>query len=287
MTDMVQEKTQETEKVSDGAREEDKATDTLVFNENELKSALEALLFVTDEPVNVLTLADAIQVNQKHVERALIRLQEELQEQNRGIQLREIAGGWRLVTHPVFHELIESYIASWDTKKLSQAALETLSIVAYCQPITRNEISSIRGVSSDSSVNSLLEKGLLREVGVQDTPGNPVLYGTSKLFLEKFGLKKVSDLPSLESFAPDEETKALISERLRVVKVDESSIVQTKEEIQSQTFDLSQIEFDNDYALESENQNEDAMQSLLKDALASSVGVVDKINFDELIFEDE
>ena len=89
--------------------------------------------------------------------------------------------------------------------------IEVYSIVAYCQPVTRNEISSIRGVSSDSSVNSLLEKGLLREAGVQDSPGNPALYGTSKAFLEKFGLKNVSELPPLEGFAPDDETKALIA----------------------------------------------------------------------------
>ena len=82
-------------------------------------------------------------------------------------------------------------MVSWDTRRLSQAALETLAVVAYCQPITRNGVASVRGVSSDSSINSLVEKGLLREAGTQDAPGNPVLYATTRTFLEKFGLRSV------------------------------------------------------------------------------------------------
>lgn len=285
------------------------------FNDQQLKGALEALLFVTDEPVNVLTLADVLQIDPAKVEEILLTLQEELLSANRGIQLREVAGGWRLVTHPIYHELIESYVASWDTRKLSQAALETLAIIAYCQPVTRNEISSIRGVSSDSSVNSLMEKGLLREAGVQDAPGNPVLYATSKAFLEKFGLKNTSELPPLESFAPDEETKALIAERLRVVKISTEGAmgagevegargaegaagVEGAERIEgtggapspdkaSEGASQSALEFGQSESAEHSDAVQQAMRSVMADALASSAGVVDKIDFDNLVFEED
>lgn len=268
--------------VSDGA-----AVQGFGFSDTEIKGAIEALLFVTDEPVNILTLADAIQIDPRKVEEALVSLQDELLHENRGIQLREVAGGWRLVTHPVYHELIERYVSSWDTRKLSQAALETLAIVAYCQPVTRNEISSIRGVSSDSSVNSLLEKGLLREAGVQDSPGNPALYGTSKAFLEKFGLKNVSELPPLEGFAPDDETKALIAERLRVVRITEDEVPMPSEgATASLTSSTHGVSFE-ESSEESERLAQNAMHTMLNDALASTAGVVDKINFDELVFEED
>lgn len=268
--------------VSDGA-----AVQGFGFSDTEIKGAIEALLFVTDEPVNILTLADAIQIDPRKVEEALVSLQDELLHANRGIQLREVAGGWRLVTHPVYHELIERYVTSWDTRKLSQAALETLAIVAYCQPVTRNEISSIRGVSSDSSVNSLLEKGLLREAGVQDSPGNPALYGTSKAFLEKFGLKNVSELPPLEGFAPDDETKALIAERLRVVRITEDEVPMPSEGATASLASSAHGVSFEEGSEESERLAQNAMHTMLNDALVSTAGVVDKINFDELVFEED
>ena len=268
--------------VSDGA-----AVQGLGFSDTEIKGAVEALLFVTDEPVNILTLADAIQIDPRKVEEALVSLRDELLHANRGIQLREVAGGWRLVTHPVYHELIERYVTSWDTRKLSQAALETLAIVAYCQPVTRNEISSIRGVSSDSSVNSLLEKGLLREAGVQDSPGNPALYGTSKAFLEKFGLKNVSELPPLEGFAPDDETKALIAERLRVVRITEDEVPMPSEGATASLASSAHVVSFEEGSEESERLAQNTMHTMFNDALASTAGVVDKINFDELVFEED
>ena len=109
---------------------------------------------------------------------------------------------------------------SWDTRKLSAAAMETLAIVAYTQPVTRAGVASVRGVNSDSSINSLVEKGLVREVGTEDAPGNPVLYGTTRGFLEKFGLHSPADLPDLADFAPDAETRRLITERLSATRKD-------------------------------------------------------------------
>ena len=188
------------------------------LQEDQLKGALEAMLFVTDEPVGTIALADMLEVEPAEVERALVDLRAQLEEENRGIQLREVAGGWRLATHPAYHELIERYVLSWDTRKLSQAAMETLAIVAYSQPVTRAGVASVRGVNSDSSLNSLVEKGLVREAGTADAPGNPTLYATTRAFLEKFGLRSVADLPDLDQFAPDDDTRAFIRERLSATR---------------------------------------------------------------------
>ncbi|WP_172135408.1 SMC-Scp complex subunit ScpB, partial [Adlercreutzia sp. ZJ473] len=187
---------------------------------DQVRGAVEAMLFVTDEPVGTITLAEMLECDVALVEDALVSLRDALEFENRGIQLREVAGGWRLFTHPAYHELVEKYVLSWDTRKLSAAAMETLAIVAYTQPVTRAGVASVRGVNSDSSINSLVEKGLLREVGTADTPGNPVLYGTTRGFLEKFGLRSVADLPDLADFAPDEETRRLIMQRLSATRDD-------------------------------------------------------------------
>lgn len=184
------------------------------LDQAQLSGAIEAMLFVTDEPVGVIELADMLEVDPKLVEQALVDLREKLEREQRGIQLREVAGGWRLYTHPAYHDLVEKYVLSWDTRKLSQAAMETLAIVAYLQPCTRAGVASVRGVNSDSSINSLVEKGLIREAGQADAPGNPTLYATTRGFLEKFGLRSVSDLPDLDDFAPDDATRQLIRERL-------------------------------------------------------------------------
>ena len=184
------------------------------LDQAQLSGAIEAMLFVTDEPVGVIELADMLEADPKLVEQALVDLREKLEREQRGIQLREVAGGWRLYTHPAYHDLVEKYVLSWDTRKLSQAAMETLAIVAYLQPCTRAGVASVRGVNSDSSINSLVEKGLIREAGQADAPGSPTLYATTRGFLEKFGLRSVRDLPNLDEFAPDDATRQLIRERL-------------------------------------------------------------------------
>ena len=137
---------------------------------------------------------------------------------------REVAGGWRLYTHPVFHELLEEYAVSWDTRKLSHAMLETLAIVAYPQPCTRAHVAATRVVTSDSSVASLVSKGLLREAGTSDALGNLTLYATTPEFLEKFGLRSVKDLPALGDFAPDAPTKAQTRERLSAHKITQAEV---------------------------------------------------------------
>ena len=184
------------------------------MKDQELQAAIEALLFVSDEPVSAAELARILDVRPSQVDSTLVFLATRFAEEERGIQLREVAGGWRLYSHPAYHELIESYIASWDTRALSAAALETLAVVAYHQPVTRAEINGIRGVNSEGVVLSLVEKGLLREMGRAETPGNAIIYGTSRAFLEKFGLASLKDLPPLADFAPDEASRAYIQQRL-------------------------------------------------------------------------
>ncbi|MCL2806810.1 MAG: SMC-Scp complex subunit ScpB [Coriobacteriia bacterium] len=182
--------------------------------QEDLYGVLEALLFVSDEPVSAAELAKIIEARPSEVDSALAFLAHRFADEERGIQLREVAGGWRLYSHPAYHEVIERYVASWDTRSLSQAALETLAVIAYHQPVTRSNINAIRGVGSEGVVSSLVEKGLVRETGRASAPGNAILYGTSRTFLERFGLKSLGDLPPLEQFAPDDYTKQVIRERL-------------------------------------------------------------------------
>ena len=184
-------------------------------NEN-IQSALEALLFVSDEPVSSAQLAKILDYDFIEIDEILRQLAESYVAENRGFQLREVAGGWRLYTHPAHAPVIEAYVLSWDTRKLSQAALEVLSVIAYKQPVTRNGVNAVRGVNSESVVSSLIEKGLVRELGRDAQAGNAILYGTTNTFLTKFGLKSIEDLPPLEDFAPDPQTQASIKRRLGV-----------------------------------------------------------------------
>jgi segregation and condensation protein B len=189
-------------------------TDAITTDAYPLEGAVEALLFVSDEPVSAATLAKILDRTPTEVDTALSSLATRFEEEERGIQLREVAGGWRLYSHPAFHDLIERYVISWDTRSLSQAALEALAVIAYHQPTTRAGVNGIRGVNSDAVISTLVEKGLVREAGRDSGPGNAILYATTRTFLEKFGLKSLRDLPPLEDFAPDEESRDYIRTRL-------------------------------------------------------------------------
>lgn len=179
-----------------------------------LKGLLEALLLVSDDSVPATDLARAAGVDPGDAAQALAELSAEYADANRGFQLREVAGGWRLFTHPAYHDQVADYVLSWDTRRLSQAALETLAVIAYHQPVTREGVRAIRGVNSDGVIASLREKGLVREVGRDRDHGGAQLWGTTRLFLEHFGLKSLRELPPLEDFAPDEESRRFIRERL-------------------------------------------------------------------------
>ena len=185
-----------------------------------MESAIEALLFTSSEAISSAKLAQILEVDLSEVEKALKSLQNRLEEQDSGICLKQIAGGWRLFSAPQHHDLIEKYVLSLDTRKLSEAAIETLAIIAYSQPVTRGGVASARGVNSDSSINSLIEKGLVREAGTADAPGNPILYATTTAFLEHFGLSSLKDMPKLDDFAPSVETLEFIRERLSATHIE-------------------------------------------------------------------
>ena len=166
----------------------------------ELKSITEALIFVADEPINTKTIADVIDVDREAVEKALAELVEEYDARASGLQLREIAGGWQIATRPEHHENVRAYLKSKPSAKLSLASLETLAVIAYKQPVTVPEILEIRGVQSPSAIKTLLDKRLIVAKGRKETVGRPMMYGTSKEFLIQFGLKDLSELPSVEDF---------------------------------------------------------------------------------------
>ncbi len=184
------------------------------LEDGSLKGLLEALLLVSDDSVSATDLAKATGAAPGDVASALAELSAEYADANRGFQLREVAGGWRLFTHPAFHDQVADYVLSWDQRRLSQAALETLAVIAYHQPVSREGVRAIRGVNSDGVIASLREKGLVREVGHDAEHGQAVLFGTTRAFLERFGLRGIRDLPPLEDFAPDEQSKQFIRERL-------------------------------------------------------------------------
>lgn len=186
--------------------------DVTPIDQGSLMGVLEALLLVSTDAVSVRELAGAAGAEESHVSEALAALASDYADANRGIQLREVAGGWRLFTHPAYHDQVEAYVLSWDKRRLSQAALETLAVIAYHQPVSREGVRSVRGVNSDGVIASLREKGLVREAGKDARQA--ALFGTTQKFLETFGLRSVRDLPPLEEFAPDEESRRFIRERL-------------------------------------------------------------------------
>ena len=183
-----------------------------------LRGAVEALLFVSDEPISAARIAKILEVSAPDITSELTSLAEEYQRGERGFQLREVAGGWRFYTHPAYHDRIEAFVLSWDTRRLSQAALEALAVIAYHQPVTRAGVNAVRGVNSEAVIASLMEKGLVREIGRDKDQANAIVYGTTKAFLEKFGLRDLAELPPLEEFAPDPDTEAAIRDRLSAIE---------------------------------------------------------------------
>jgi segregation and condensation protein B len=163
------------------------------------KAAIEALLFAAGEPLSVKRIATALGAEDpKAVRQMLNELKQEYDDQGRGFALEEIAGGFQLLSRPQYAECVAKLEQSREQTKFSQAALETLAIIAYKQPVGRAEIENVRGVQAGPLLRALLEKRLIRIVGRQDVPGRPFLYGTTKQFLERMGLKALSDLPRIE-----------------------------------------------------------------------------------------
>ena len=166
----------------------------------ELVSICEALIFVSEDPLPVKAIADILKEDKGWVQVAVEELAKEFNERGGGLMLREVAGGWQFATRPEFHEHVRAYLKSKPSAKLSLAALETLAVIAYKQPVTVPEILEIRGVQSSSAIKTLLDKRLIVAKGRKETVGRPMMYGTSKDFLLQFGLRDLSELPNVEDF---------------------------------------------------------------------------------------
>lgn len=179
---------------------EDDASSYVVQNAAERLAIIEALIFVSEEPLSAKVIAEVLREDRQVVETALAELSHEFNGRNGGLQLREVAGGWQFATRPEYHEHVRAYLKSRPSAKLSIASLETLAVIAYKQPVTVPEILEIRGVQSPSSIKTLLDKKLIVAKGRKDTVGRPMMYGTSKDFLMQFGLKDLGELPSMEDF---------------------------------------------------------------------------------------
>jgi segregation and condensation protein B len=168
----------------------------------DLERQLEAILFVADEPVPLTQLAQVTETNKEMVQRSLEGMRDHFAHEQRGIVLREVGGGWRMYTHPDASAYVERFVLAVQQPRLTQAALETLSIIAYKQPVSRQQIASIRGVDSDGVVTTLESRGLVREIARDPGPGQAILYGTTSLFLERMGLRSLEDLPPIASLLP-------------------------------------------------------------------------------------
>lgn len=168
----------------------------------ELVSALEAILFVTESPLSIATLAASLEQTTDAVQTALDTLRRSYDERNAGIELRDIAAGVRLFTRAEHAEVVAQFLRDGQRSRLTQAALETLAVIAYRQPVTRGRVSAIRGVNVDGVVRTLLARGLIVEVG-HDTETGGGLFRTTELFLEKMGLNSLDELPSLAPLLPD------------------------------------------------------------------------------------
>jgi segregation and condensation protein B len=169
---------------------------------SDLQRQLEAILFVADEPVPLTQLAQVTETARDAVLEALRMMQAEYEAGERGVTLREIGGGWRMYTHPDVAAYVERFVLAVQQPRLTQAALETLSIIAYKQPVSRQQVAQIRGVDSDGVISTLESRGLVHEVGRDPGPGQALLYRTSPLFLERMGLRGLEDLPPIASMLP-------------------------------------------------------------------------------------
>lgn len=167
------------------------------------RRSLEAILLVADEPVPAATLAELVGARLTQVESMLIDLAGEYAGQGRGFVLRAVAGGWRLSTHPATRDVVEAYLRTGQQSRLTRAALETLAVIAYRQPVTRHQVAAVRGVNVDGVFRTLASRGLIHEVGHEEGPGQPALYGTTPAFLEQLGLNSLDQLPPIKDYLPE------------------------------------------------------------------------------------
>jgi segregation and condensation protein B len=168
-----------------------------------LRRDLEAILLVADEPISVAELARILEHPAQALEDLLVELAAAYAREQRGFTLRAVAGGWRLYTHPAAHPAVDAYLRAGTRERLTQAALETLAVIAYRQPCARAHIAAVRGVNVDGVLRTLTSRGLITVVGHDPGPGQAALYGTTRLFLEQLGINSLEELPPVGDYLPD------------------------------------------------------------------------------------
>jgi segregation and condensation protein B len=223
----------------------------------ELQALLESLLFVSSESLSVVRLTSAIgSVTKIEVEEALRGLGQALEQEGRGVRLAEIAGGYRIVTKQEYAFWIKRLDKAKTAAKLSRSALESLAIIAYKQPLVRAEIEEIRGVETSGVLRTLLERKLVRIVGRKEVPGRPIMYGTTKFFLEHFGLNDLSQLPPLREF------KELGEAEQSLLPIDEEMMPSEEESAEETTVDA--IETEEEQSMSAEVENSPRLQEMFE-----------------------
>jgi segregation and condensation protein B len=185
-------------------------------DEREIGAAIEAVLLVATEPVEPAVLAQLVEIPKASVEEWCERLAAEYAAEGRGFTIMRVAGGYRFQTAPEFAPYVERFVLEGQTARLSGPALETLAIVAYKQPISRAQLSAIRGVNVDATLRTLVQRGYVEESGHEATPGNPALFSTTTMFCEKLGIDSLADLPALADFIPDSPVVEALERGLRI-----------------------------------------------------------------------
>jgi segregation and condensation protein B len=183
--------------------------------ERSTRAAIEAVLTVASEPVPPRLLAELLELRVERLEAACEALAASYEQEQRGFRLARVAGGYRLQSHESYAAYVERFVLEGVSPRLSAAALETLAVVAYKQPVSRSQVAAIRGVNADGVLRLLTSRGYVEPVGRDSGPGQPVLFGTTSLFLEKLGLDSLSDLPPLASFVPEAATVEMLEQALR------------------------------------------------------------------------
>jgi segregation and condensation protein B len=182
----------------------------------EARRAIEAIVLAATEPVHPTVMAQLLELSVDRIDDLCAQLADEYERDARGFQLVRVAGGYRFQTHPDAHPYVERFVLDGQTARLSGPALETLAIIAYKQPVSRAQLSAIRGVNVDATLKTLLARGYVEESGHEHTPGNPALFSTTTAFLERLGLDSLADLPALADFVPDASIVEALERGLRI-----------------------------------------------------------------------
>jgi segregation and condensation protein B len=182
----------------------------------EMRRAVEAIVLAATEPVHPTVMAQLLELPVDDIDDLCRGLAAEYEMQGRGFQMARVAGGYRFQTHPDAFAYVERFVLDGQTARLSGPALETLAIVAYKQPVSRVQLSAIRGVNVDATLKTLVARGYVEELGVDHSPGNPMLFGTTRLFLERLGLDSLDELPALADFVPDSSIVEALERGLRL-----------------------------------------------------------------------